>query len=150
MKKLIAVLLILMLIAPAAGADNLAETIEQYNSAAEFTGVPQVTSLPVDGTYLCLETGMLLMFIKSETSDDIDLVSCMTFGKPDGEAFLLTACTLLHMYTPSNDVTNFGRLLQSFMIAKNNNVSAGVVTSNDLLGRITYNKDQYQFYLELK
>lgn len=150
MKKIIAILLILMLVAPAAYADNLAETVEWYNEVAEMTGVPKITSMPgADGSYFCMETGILLMFLKSETSDDIDLVSCTTFGRPDGESFLLTVCTIIHMYSTLDDVTNFGRILKSFMIAKNNNSSAIVRTVNDKLGQITYKPDQYQFFLEV-
>ena len=142
MKKILAVLLILMILTPTAYADNLAETVEQYNDASEFTGVPKVTQLPiVDGTYLCLETGILLMFIKSETSDDIHLLSCVTLGRPDGESFLRTVCTFIKMVDPLDTIMNYGRVLQSFIIAKNTG-AVMVTTSNDCTGQITYKPEQ--------
>ena len=149
MKRFLSVLLILTLLYSVACADNLAETIELYNENTNFTGVPKINTLPTDGTYLCLETGMLLMFIKSETSDDISLVGCYTFGRPDGEAFLCTVCNILNMYDPNNTILNYGRLLHSFMVARNTGAVI-IRTSNNLVCNITYTKDQYKFYLELK
>lgn len=149
MKKLIAVLLILASLTSVACAANLEETIENYNYYAEATRVPKITQIPTDGTYVCFETGMLLMFLKSETSDDIDLISCTTFGQPYGEGFLLTVCTLLDMADSSNSMTNYGRMLKFFMIAKNSG-SAILRTDNGCTGQITYKPEQYTFFIELK
>lgn len=150
MKRLISVLLILMMLIPAACADNMEETIESYNHNAEFTGVPKVTQMLTDGTFLCMETGILLMFIKSETSDDIDLISCVTYGRPDPEGFLLTACTLMNMADSINSVHNYGILMNHYIAAKNTNGSMIIRTGNGRTGKITYKPEQYTFYIELQ
>jgi hypothetical protein len=149
MKRLLSVFLILMMLIPAACADNLAEIVELYNEKTEFTGVPKITQLPVDGHYFCMETGIVLFFDKSDTSDDIGLVSCSTFGKPDGEAFLCTVCNILNMFDPTDSIMNYGRALNAFIAARNVGAMS-VITSNKHFGSIKYTPAQYTFYLDVR
>ena len=148
MKKLISVLLILALMFSVAHAAKLDEIVEEYNYEAEIMQLPQITTMPIDGTFFCIETGILIMFIKSETSDDIDLISCCTFGKPNCEGFLMTVCAILNMVDKSETVLNYGRMMNSFILAKRNG-SVLVRTYNDHAGQITCKPDQYTFFIQL-
>ena len=149
MKKLVALLVILALLGSVACAEKLDEIVERYNYETGFTGVPKITQLPVDGHYFCMETGIVLIFVKSETSDDIDLVSCSTFGKPDGEAFLCTVCTILNTFDPNDSIMNYGRAMNAFLSARNVG-EMSVITSKRQYGTIKYTPSQYTFYLDIR
>lgn len=148
MKKAVAVVMILAMLCSVAFAMNESEMIEAYNNAAEFTGVPKITVSKIEGSFFFMETGIIVYFIKSKTSDDIDLVSCITFGQPYGEGFLLTVATILEMLSKTDSIMDFGRLMYFFIMAKKYG-EANIRTSNNLLGRISYKPEQYQFYIEL-
>ena len=60
MKKLIAVLLLLMMILPSAHADVELEFVFSYNLMAESFGLPKLPEPYGESVYYCEETGILL------------------------------------------------------------------------------------------
>lgn len=116
MKRILAVLLIVLLIAPSARADDPKGL---YNSLAGLYGVPELKDEIEPNYYNCEETGILVGFSQNENGKPIGVF--MTSQSTTTDDFIMTAvCLFLTIHPLADAVELYGNLLRLYVRCKMN------------------------------
>lgn len=130
MKRLISVLLILMMLIPAACAESdyyyQTGTLKtMYEVSAIMSGLPKIsTAVELEqGVYYFQETGVILFLNAADITgfdDTSHFMGCMTTENTKMDDFLLTcACALKTMNRQEDDIVLYGHLLDVYIKCRN-------------------------------